>query len=138
MCTEDQQTNRMDTLDSERVIMNAHTDYQVIYNRGEILENFKLFLRNCTYTVNLNSFVKKKLMFCSKISHSFFTWLESYKLTHPRIWKIIWKTMKLKSYHYLILICFLEKGHVYWGEYPLSFAACLGQEECYRWTLCCF
>jgi transient receptor potential cation channel subfamily V member 5 len=24
---------------------------------------------------------------------------------------------------------------VYWGEYPLSFAACLGQEECYRLTL---
>ena len=23
-------------------------------------------------------------------------------------------------------------GYVYWGEYPLYFAACLGQEECYR------
>lgn len=22
--------------------------------------------------------------------------------------------------------------HVYWGEYPHCFAACLGQEECYR------
>ena len=21
---------------------------------------------------------------------------------------------------------------MYWGEYPLCFAACLGQEECYR------
>ena len=24
------------------------------------------------------------------------------------------------------------EGYVYWGEYPLYFAACLGQEECYR------
>ncbi|XP_067949718.1 transient receptor potential cation channel subfamily V member 5-like [Watersipora subatra] len=24
------------------------------------------------------------------------------------------------------------KGYLYWGEYPLSFAACLGQEECLR------
>lgn len=24
---------------------------------------------------------------------------------------------------------------MYWGEYPLSFAACLGQEECYRLML---
>ena len=27
------------------------------------------------------------------------------------------------------------EGYVYWGEYPLSFAACLGQEECYRLVL---
>ena len=27
--------------------------------------------------------MKKKLMFRNKISHSFFTWLELYKLTHP-------------------------------------------------------
>ncbi|XP_035213588.1 transient receptor potential cation channel subfamily V member 5-like, partial [Stegodyphus dumicola] len=27
------------------------------------------------------------------------------------------------------------KGYVYWGEYPLSFAACLAQEECYRLLL---
>jgi transient receptor potential cation channel subfamily V member 5 len=26
-------------------------------------------------------------------------------------------------------------GYVYWGEYPLSFAACLCQEECYRLVL---
>ncbi|RLU24512.1 hypothetical protein DMN91_002601 [Ooceraea biroi] len=26
-------------------------------------------------------------------------------------------------------------GYVYWGEYPLSFSACLGQEECYRLML---
>ncbi|KAF2362077.1 Ankyrin repeat [Trinorchestia longiramus] len=26
-------------------------------------------------------------------------------------------------------------GYVYWGEYPLSFAACLDQEECYRLIL---
>lgn len=25
--------------------------------------------------------------------------------------------------------------YVYWGEYPLSLAACLGQEECYRLIL---
>lgn len=25
--------------------------------------------------------------------------------------------------------------YVYWGEYPLAFAACLGQEECYRLML---
>ena len=29
MCTDDQQTNRMDTLVSERVIMHSQTDYQV-------------------------------------------------------------------------------------------------------------
>lgn len=33
----------------------------------------------------------------------------------------------------LNLLIFL--GYVYWGEYPLSFAACLGQEECYRLVL---
>ncbi|XP_069703754.1 transient receptor potential cation channel subfamily V member 5 isoform X2 [Periplaneta americana] len=27
------------------------------------------------------------------------------------------------------------EGYVYWGEYPLTFAACLGQEECYRLML---
>ncbi|XP_067141643.1 transient receptor potential cation channel subfamily V member 6 [Centruroides vittatus] len=27
------------------------------------------------------------------------------------------------------------EGYVYWGEYPLSFAACLSQEECYRLLL---
>lgn len=27
------------------------------------------------------------------------------------------------------------RSYVYWGEYPLSFAACLGQEECYRLIL---
>ncbi|XP_050427082.1 uncharacterized protein LOC126837283 isoform X2 [Adelges cooleyi] len=27
------------------------------------------------------------------------------------------------------------EGYVYWGEYPLSFAACLGQEESYRLML---
>ncbi|CAG0889066.1 unnamed protein product [Cyprideis torosa] len=27
------------------------------------------------------------------------------------------------------------EGYVYWGEYPLSFAACLNQEECYRLML---
>lgn len=26
-------------------------------------------------------------------------------------------------------------SYVYWGEYPLAFAACLGQEECYRLVL---
>jgi ankyrin repeat protein len=26
-------------------------------------------------------------------------------------------------------------SYVYWGEYPLTFAACLGQEECYRLML---
>ena len=31
----------------------------------------------------------------------------------------------------LILLRFLY-SYVYWGEYPLSFAACLGQEECAR------
>lgn len=29
----------------------------------------------------------------------------------------------------------LPYRYVYWGEYPLSFAACLGQEECYRLIL---
>ncbi|KAL1459098.1 hypothetical protein WDU94_011106 [Cyamophila willieti] len=27
------------------------------------------------------------------------------------------------------------EGYVYWGEYPLSFSACLNQEECYRLML---
>lgn len=30
---------------------------------------------------------------------------------------------------------FMLTRYVYWGEYPLSFAACLGQEECYRLML---
>ncbi|EDS45718.1 TRP channel protein nanchung [Culex quinquefasciatus] len=37
------------------------------------------------------------------------------------------------------IICVMPQtnydGYVYWGEYPLSFAACLGQEECYRLVL---
>lgn len=30
---------------------------------------------------------------------------------------------------------YIVYSYVYWGEYPLSFAACLGQEECYRLIL---
>lgn len=36
---------------------------------------------------------------------------------------------------FLIRICLRLSRYVYWGEYPLSFAACLGQEECYRLML---
>lgn len=35
-----------------------------------------------------------------------------------------------------IPICIvIVRSYVYWGEYPLSFAACLGQEESYRLML---
>lgn len=34
-----------------------------------------------------------------------------------------------------VWLFFLAHSYVYWGEYPLSFAACLGQEECYRLIL---
>ncbi|XP_055927061.1 transient receptor potential cation channel subfamily V member 5-like [Argiope bruennichi] len=39
--------------------------------------------------------------------------------------------------HEWVDLCFKTdyKGYVYWGEYPLPFAACLGQEECYRLLL---
>ncbi|GLH11320.1 Transient receptor potential cation channel subfamily V member 6 [Gryllus bimaculatus] len=39
--------------------------------------------------------------------------------------------------HEWVNVCTLTnyEGYVYWGEYPLSFAACLGQEECYRLVL---
>jgi hypothetical protein len=33
------------------------------------------------------------------------------------------------------LIFVVHYSYVYWGEYPLAFAACLGQEECYRLML---
>jgi ankyrin repeat protein len=35
----------------------------------------------------------------------------------------------------LFLIRIVYCRYVYWGEYPLSFAACLGQEESYRLML---
>lgn len=49
---------------------------------------------------------------------------------------------KIFLYRHLILRCF-EKfdsescffSYVYWGEYPLTFAACLGQEESFRLML---
>ncbi len=34
-----------------------------------------------------------------------------------------------------VLCSLVIDRYVYWGEYPLSFAACLGQEECYRLIL---
>lgn len=36
-------------------------------------------------------------------------------------------------FSFLLLLPVLR--YVYWGEYPLSFAACLGQEESYRLML---
>lgn len=33
----------------------------------------------------------------------------------------------------MLLLFFFS--YVYWGEYPLTFAACLGQEECFRLML---
>lgn len=42
-----------------------------------------------------------------------------------------WKKFQPK-YVYIFLV---HHSYVYWGEYPLSFAACLGQEECYRLML---
>ena len=86
MCTEDQQTNRMDTLDSERVIMNAHTDYQVMYNinnRGKNSGEFKIISPQLFVYCLSKQFCEEEINVCSKISHSFFTWLESYELTHP-------------------------------------------------------
>ncbi|XP_073823267.1 uncharacterized protein isoform X2 [Musca autumnalis] len=35
----------------------------------------------------------------------------------------------------LVLIPLQLRWYVYWGEYPLSFAACLSQEECFRLVL---
>jgi len=31
-----------------------------------------------------------------------------------------------------IMMMLMMRRNAYWGEYPLSFAACLGQEECVR------
>lgn len=36
---------------------------------------------------------------------------------------------------HVLLVSPCSYRYVYWGEYPLSFAACLGQEECYRLIL---
>lgn len=45
-------------------------------------------------------------------------------------------SMKLDGLFYRIYYLFYyTRSYVYWGEYPLSFAACLGQEECYRLLL---
>lgn len=41
----------------------------------------------------------------------------------------------LKHEHYDLPVATNYAGHVYWGEYPLSFAACLEQEDCYRLLL---
>ena len=40
-----------------------------------------------------------------------------------------WKSKALLGLKYVYF------SHVYWGEYPLFFAACLSQEECYRLVL---
>lgn len=40
---------------------------------------------------------------------------------------------KIYGISYLAFLTFCR--YVYWGEYPLSFAACLHQEECYRLLL---
>nr|NP_648696.2 nanchung, isoform A [Drosophila melanogaster]AAF49752.2 nanchung, isoform A [Drosophila melanogaster]AAP57097.1 TRP channel protein nanchung [Drosophila melanogaster] len=39
--------------------------------------------------------------------------------------------------HEYVALCPMTNydGYVYWGEYPLSFAACLSQEECFRLVL---
>lgn len=43
---------------------------------------------------------------------------------------------KRDSFSRMIYPCdYYMRRYVYWGEYPLSFAACLGQEECYRLML---
>lgn len=40
------------------------------------------------------------------------------------------------SFHYFLSFFPIDANrYVYWGEYPLNFAACLGQEECYRLIL---
>ena len=41
----------------------------------------------------------------------------------------------LPSCVWFTILFHLINRYVYWGEYPLSFAACLGQEECYRLML---
>jgi ankyrin repeat protein len=41
----------------------------------------------------------------------------------------------VQNYQKNIYIFLVFHSYVYWGEYPLSFAACLGQEECYRLML---
>lgn len=38
-------------------------------------------------------------------------------------------------YNYYKINDYPNRRYVYWGEYPLSFAACLGQEESYRLML---
>lgn len=38
-------------------------------------------------------------------------------------------------FYYTHYLFYYARSYVYWGEYPLSFAACLGQEECYRLML---
>ena len=42
--------------------------------------------------------------------------------------------LKVRVNSLKIMYCVCDR-YVYWGEYPLTFAACLGQEECYRLML---
>lgn len=44
-------------------------------------------------------------------------------------------SLKIQLKMEVIYLRFYGSRYVYWGEYPLSFAACLGQEECYRLIL---
>lgn len=42
------------------------------------------------------------------------------------------KTIKIWNFDVKNTVILTFHRHVYFGEYPLSFAACLGQEECVR------
>lgn len=42
------------------------------------------------------------------------------------------KTIKIWNFDVKNTVILTFYRHVYFGEYPLSFAACLGQEECVR------
>lgn len=53
-----------------------------------------------------------------------------YKRLHFKLSLFAYEIFKVERNHWIFGF-----RYVYWGEYPLSFAACLGQEECYRLIL---
>lgn len=49
--------------------------------------------------------------------------------------KLIMMGKLQSSRHFPLKKNYVLCRYVYWGEYPLTFAACLGQEECFRLML---
>ena len=68
----------------------------------------------------------------SSTSMAFVRGIHRGPVNSPHKWPV---TRKMFPFDDVIMPFHLGFSHVCWGEYPLGFAACLGQEECVRLLL---